>query len=160
MHEHALVDHWIVWRAILVLGKFSKLLFLKTTTKMSHLFTQKSNNFYIFVLKKTMLILSNSSKFGTIGKLPEYFIVYNHNYLEMYFHVARKTNFMIRHHTIAPGTHINRNTHLQKLIIFALLFLKPFMVKGQGPIPQKDTLQHRSYFCVCVLLLGRSHVNI
>ena len=56
-----------------------------------------------------MLILSNSSKFGTIGKLSEYFIVYNHNYLEMYFHVARKTNF-IRHHTITPGIHINRNT--------------------------------------------------
>ena len=75
---------------------------------MSHLFNQKSNNFYTFVLKKNMLILSNSSKFGTIGKLSEYFIVYNHNYLEMYFHVARKTNFMIRHHTITPGTHINR----------------------------------------------------
>ena len=76
MHEHALVDHWIVWRAILVFGIFSKLLFLKTTTKMSHLFNQKSNNFYTFVLKKNMLILSNSSKFGTIGKLSEYFIVY------------------------------------------------------------------------------------
>ena len=79
---------------------------------MSHLFNQKSKKFYTFVLKKTMLILSNSSKFGTIGKLSEYFIVYNHNYLEMYFHVARNTNFMIRHHTITPGTHINRNTQV------------------------------------------------
>ena len=61
-----------------------------------------------------MFILSNSSKFGTIGKLSEYFIlvVYNHNYLEMYFHVARKTNFMIRHHTITSGTHINRERAL------------------------------------------------
>ena len=48
-------------------------------------------------------------------KLSEYFIVYNHNDLEMYFHVARKTNFMIRHHTITPGTHINRNTLFHSL---------------------------------------------
>ena len=64
------------------------------------------------MLKKHVLVLSKYLKFGTIGKLSDCFIVHDHNYLEIYFHVASTANFMIGHHTITLGTHIKRNTHL------------------------------------------------
>lgn len=112
MLEYALMNQLNLLKGNFSIWKIFEMTIFEELPKMSHFFTQKSSNFLMFLLKTTMLTLSISSKFDIIGKLSEYCTGCNHNYLEMYFHVASKTNFMIRNHISTTGTHIYGNTHI------------------------------------------------